>query len=65
MYCLVTLTMTLVPHLYELRVCFPLISSTFVCAVLHAMEKGYPVLVIVIIEHSMRKLKPMHILSRL
>ena len=33
-------------HVFDLYVRFPLISGTFVCAVVHATEKGYPVLVI-------------------
>ena len=56
-------TMTLVLLLYELHMCFPLISSTFVCVVVHAIEKGYPIYLI--FEHSMSNLKPTHTLSPL
>ena len=34
-----------------------------VCVVVHAIEKGYLFLIIVIIEHSTSKMKPMHTLS--
>ena len=54
--------MTLVLHLYELHVCSPLI---IVCFVVCVIEKGYPMLGIMIIERSISKVKPMHILSLL
>ena len=44
---------------------FPLISITFVCVVVHAIEQVHPVVVIMIIKHSLSKLKLMHTLCLL
>ena len=30
-------------HLYELLACLALISSVFVCVVVHVTQKGYPI----------------------
>ena len=46
-------------HLYKLHVCFSFKSGTFVCVVVHAIETWYPIFVLMIVEHSLSKLKPM------
>ena len=35
--------MSLFKHLYELLACLALISSAFVCVVVHVTQKGYPI----------------------
>ena len=40
--CVVPVTMSLVIHLYESLACLALISSAFVCVVVHVAQKGYP-----------------------
>ena len=61
---LLSLIMTLVLQLFELHACSPLICCTL-CVVVHAIEKRYPVLVNMIIRHSMSTLKLMRTLSLL